>query len=739
MSPSQRATRGDERPARPTPAALLLLAVQRVECLVQRLRSVPDSATPVPSASPPPRTSRHRRSRSSVVRVLSHPSISRSFGSTRAARSWSRLSVVGGGRAGDAAECPGGATWLADGAAFGGRRSRRTCGAATEAAGRTRRRPAPVAQRSTTASSSGSCTSRAASPDRNPSSQRRGGRRVGRRATAAATAAGPPRSTSTGPASSSSRACARPAMSPCTPGCSATTRQRPAATRSRSSSVVEQGDAALHAVEQLAHGHGRVVVERSARRRQPDRHPGDHARDHARHQLGVRAPHVAVAANPGHRLDGRHQPRRVVLARGAFVQSATARSRAPPAGRRRAWSPPARRARRASASAARCVTTAVAACSIVVPYAGRLDQRHLQLRAPLQQPRLPERPARAAHLGGPAPRHVEQQQPVQQLRLRPGATRSAGPGRGSARPRSAACAGSCGSPRGPGRAAPSGVSAGTWPRMSPTRSLRDTSRIGTVEPPHEHGLRGLLVTSVRPGSGRSRSAASACASRTASITARRRDVVLLAAQQPRHPHQPAGDHVVRRGEQVVVPAGGVDARAVARRPREPAVTSTAPRWPRPWLPAAPSAARCPTRPTGSVSGTSTGACQAPHTTAIVPGSPRRAARITWRMAASRRRVVQVDVLGASRRVRIASSTAPNTSRPWQRCSIASSHQRSGVVVAGGLGERGDRVEPVLGPLGRSSRSTSGVGGRQVEEPQRAGRARPPSACACHSGENTAIG
>src|ERR1700722_13148197 len=60
MSPSHRATRGDDRPS---PAPRCLVLSYSASIVASRLASISPRSLPmpVPSASPPPRTSRHRR------------------------------------------------------------------------------------------------------------------------------------------------------------------------------------------------------------------------------------------------------------------------------------------------------------------------------------------------------------------------------------------------------------------------------------------------------------------------------------------------------------------------------------------------------------------------------------------------------------------------------------------------------------------------------------------------------
>ena len=120
-----------------------------------------------------------------------------------------------------------------------------------------------------------------------------------------------------------------------------------------------------------------------------------------------------------------------------------------------------------------------------------------------------------------------------------------------------------------------GVSSGTEPRSWPTSSSEAMSRRGTGEPP-ARAASAASITSPSPGPGRARSAASPSASRTAStvaagLTSWPRSRSSRAALTRKRVGAASG-----RGGQMPVPAGGVDAGAVAgpageqrRRPRHP--------------------------------------------------------------------------------------------------------------------------------------------------------------------------
>ena len=116
-----------------------------------------------------------------------------------------------------------------------------------------------------------------------------------------------------------------------------------------------------------------------------------------------------------------------------------------------------------------------------------------------------------------------------------------------------------------------GASSGTAPRRSPTTSVaghvarRQLARPGTAPT----GV--ASVTSASPASGRPRSVASASASRTASMTWADDTGRSCSRSRAGDLGQPPRHDVVGRGEQVVVPARRVDARAVARRVRQPRV------------------------------------------------------------------------------------------------------------------------------------------------------------------------
>ena len=73
---------------------------------------------------------------------------------------------------------------------------------------------------------------------------------------------------------------------------------------------------------------------------------------------------------------------------------------------------------------------------------------------------------------------------------------------------------------------------------------------------------------------------------------------------------------------------------------------------------------------------SAGTCHAPHTTATVSCPSLSARRIARRMWASRRSS-RADVTVPARAAIIASATASNAGAPSPRCSITSSHHRSG--------------------------------------------------------------
>ena len=74
---------------------------------------------------------------------------------------------------------------------------------------------------------------------------------------------------------------------------------------------------------------------------------------------------------------------------------------------------------------------------------------------------------------------------------------------------------------------------------------------------------------------------------------------------------------------------------------------------------------------------STGACQAPQTTATRSRPRRRAARIVCRMYASRRRSRRARRAGVSRSSPMASTSSGNGEEESSRDSTRSSHQRSG--------------------------------------------------------------
>ncbi len=164
------------------------------------------------------------------------------------------------------------------------------------------------------------------------------------------------------------------------------------------------------------------------------------------------------------------------------------------------------------------------------------------------------------------------------------------------------------------------------------------------------------LTSASPGCGRPRRAASAVASRLAPMRWSRRHGRGRCPAGARPPWRTSGSR--RRagmGEDVRVPAGRHHPRAVAAGGRQPAVGPRHPR-DRDLRPRhvafviSPSSARSDAaRSSPGATSTSAGTCHAPHTTAGRRAPSRSAARMPWRMAASRSASVRPGACGGAQR------------------------------------------------------------------------------------------
>ena len=395
-SPSQRATVGADAPSPPC-----RIAVHGVQRAVDPAVLAPER-TPVPSASSPPSTSRHRRSRSSLT--FGSPAASRRSPARARARSASIKRNVKGTGPFRFAEA------FAEAAALG--RGEDGEGAAQEredvgeGVGGDGRDPAVE-----DASRSGSWTSTRPQVPMKPSIQLapRSGSSPGRERARHRWRPG-----SSSPASCRRRV-ARPASVPGAGRRSATRRSasRQARVRSASSSSASAPLTPSTSGRELR---ARLLVGADARARQADRDAQDDPAQHLRDRGRVAAADVAVAQDrrpaAGRRPSGRRcrgPARRGRRARRSTSSSASGRSAS-------------RTASASSASAAtlscsrrpRAAPAPAAAASTVVPQRLAWIRSSASSGLPLEPERLLERAARAATCAGAPQWHLEQVQAVQQ-------------------------------------------------------------------------------------------------------------------------------------------------------------------------------------------------------------------------------------------------------------------------------------------------------------------------------------
>ena len=331
-----------------------------------------------------------------------------------------------------------------------------------------------------------------------------------------------------------------------------------------------QRDRRVHRVQPGAQRRRRVVGQPAHRGGQPGADPHDQRPGHLGQRRRVRAPHVAVAQRPHQRGQRRHQAGHVLVQRRLLVQRPQhLGQRVRQVGQQRALHR-GRHRDQVAGPAGRIGDLRAGRRGHRGAPQRRVDDRDRQLGPPAQDPALAERP-RGAHrvVGDLAPADVQGPQPVQQHRPVP-----------------VELLAEVQRDRLVERVDPELQRLGPGPQVHlqrhRLRALRDLAQPLADHQVAGHEVRRHLVAAAQHRPGRladlGQPGQRPAAQRRQRLgqpdrldDVRRGDRQVAAAQHPRHPGQPPGHHMVRGGEQVVVPARRGHPRAVARRRRQPRV------------------------------------------------------------------------------------------------------------------------------------------------------------------------